>query len=153
MTGPGFVILQPLKRHKSLRMVFIRQHPRSHDGSIDNEGHQCLCPSWRIAISSSRGTRGIARRAFQPLDRLGLSIRSIGFRVLFLSSSRLLFKESSSAARFVPRRLFLFRAFLYAGVRQHVPEFFRLCRLCRYPGAAGRALNLGSKVARTRTSG
>ena len=26
---------------------------------------------------------------------------------------------------------------LYAGVRQHVPELFRLCRLCRYPGAAG----------------
>jgi hypothetical protein len=28
-------------------------------------------------------------------------------------------------------------AFLYAGVSQHVPEFFRLCRLCRDPGAAG----------------
>ena len=33
--------------------------------------------------------------------------------------------------------VFICRAFLYAGVSQHVPEFFRLCRLCRYPGAAG----------------
>lgn len=28
-------------------------------------------------------------------------------------------------------------AVLSAGVRQRVLEFFRLCRLCRYPGAAG----------------
>ena len=46
-------------------MIFIRQHPGSHDGSIDNEGHQYLCPSWRIAISSPKGTRGmVARMAF-----------------------------------------------------------------------------------------
>ncbi|SRR6266404_3604546 len=32
---------------------------------------------------------------------------------------------------------FSFLAFLCAGVSQHVAEFFRLCRLCRYPGAAG----------------
>src|SRR5580700_7468294 len=33
--------------------------------------------------------------------------------------------------------VFICRAFLYAGVSQRVPELFRLCRLCRYPGAAG----------------
>jgi hypothetical protein len=37
--------------------------------------------------------------------------------------------------RFETSGLFLFLAFLYAGVSQHVPEFFRLCRLCRYPAA------------------
>jgi hypothetical protein len=34
----------------------------------------------------------------------------------------------------LPRR-FSFSGVLYVGVRQHVPEFFRLRRLCRYPGA------------------
>jgi hypothetical protein len=29
------------------------------------------------------------------------------------------------------------RLFFNVGVRQHVTEFFRLRRLCRYPGAAG----------------
>ena len=33
--------------------------------------------------------------------------------------------------------VFICRAFLYAGVSQHVLEFLRLCRLCRYPGAPG----------------
>ena len=35
------------------------------------------------------------------------------------------------------RRRFFFSGVLSAGGSQRVPEFFRLCRLCRYPGAAG----------------